>query len=87
MPLPADVMSLATFKRREDAPEQLWKKNDRLAQKNGPNHAIYWAREVPNKDPLVRGKDRSSKPRHEVGNVYKGEWQNNQKHGECPLET
>lgn len=69
------------YGRRAQSEEQLWKKNDRRAQKNGACHAVYWAREIKNNDPLIRGKDRSQKPKHAVGTVYKGEWQNNKKHG------
>jgi hypothetical protein len=67
------------YGRRAEAPEQLWKKNDKLAQKHGACHAVYWVKEVKNTDPLIR--DRHAKPKHTVGTVYKGEWQNNKKHG------
>jgi hypothetical protein len=59
--------------------EAAWKVNDRLSQKNGACHAIYWSKEVKNTDPLIR--ERGAKKKWAVGTTYKGEWKDNKKHG------
>lgn len=58
---------------------QLWKVNDQKANKAGACQAIYWVKEKKNNDPLKR--DPNEEKNWETGTVYKGEWQNNKKHG------
>lgn len=56
-----------------------WRTNDQKAQKSGNCGAIFWAREKKENDPLKR--DPSGKKKWQTGTTYKGEWQNNKKHG------
>ncbi|KRX10507.1 hypothetical protein PPERSA_01519 [Pseudocohnilembus persalinus] len=56
--------------------EKLWKRNDRLAQKNAPHSAVYWVKkETKNED----GSSKSSK--WKANTKYIGDWKNNLKNG------
>jgi hypothetical protein len=72
-------MSLFTSPLHDPEHEQAWKKNHRLANKNGSCHSIYWAREKKETDILKR--DPLGNKLWQTGQVYKGEWKNNKKHG------
>ena len=56
--------------------QQLWKKNDKTAQKNGPHKGIYW---VKKREPEEDGKIKGEKWFHSC--KYIGEWRENQKEG------
>lgn len=64
---------------KEAPKEKLWRINDRKAQKSGPCKSIYWAQEKKTTESLIRDPNRGKS--WEQGNVYRGEWQNNKKHG------
>lgn len=61
--------------------EQLWKVNDRKAQKNGMNRAIFGVKTHVIKDTIKRRNVKAMEKTWDIGNIYQGEWKNNQKHG------
>jgi hypothetical protein len=72
-------MSLFTSPLHDPNYEQAWKKNNRLANKAGSCHSIYWAREKKVTDILKR--DPLGNKQWQTGQVYTGEWKDNKKDG------
>lgn len=60
----------------QEAKEQLWKVNDRKANKNGPHSTIYWVKKQnKNEDGSYKG------GKWRTSTKYIGDWKNNKKNG------
>eukprot|EP00466_Bigelowiella_natans_P009427 jgi/Bigna1/79142/fgenesh1_pg.60_\ len=59
---------------------QRWKLNDTKSFKTGTRASIYWTKPAKPVEPSFSGIQKKSKP-YAAGPVYKGEWQDNKKHG------
>jgi hypothetical protein len=58
--------------------EQVWKKNDRKAQKHGMCQSVYWVKEKKAKDNATLF---PNEKQYKTGDTYKGQWHNNKKSG------
>lgn len=65
----------------ETREEQLWKANDRRANKTGPRSTVFWVRRQGGGGRGGRLAGNRSAPKFVAGAKYAGEWQDNRKHG------